>query len=280
MRDLHWREERAQYLNGFAPIPRTLLSIIFTVTPSTAGRRLLKRIWLSHRRLRRPPVDRVDFGDLRRLKPISRTFGFDSGQPIDRFYIERFLSQHAGDIRGRVLEIGDDYYTRRFGRERVVRSDVLDVNPKNVRATIVADLARGNKIPSNAFDCIICTQTLQYIFDVRAAVKTLNRILKPRGVLLATVPGIQQISHSDRRNWNDYWRFTCISMRELFNEAFQPEHVSVEAHGNVLTATAFLHGLSVGELEREELDYHDPDYEMLITVRAVKPDPVNYRARR
>jgi hypothetical protein len=34
---------------------------------------------------------------------------------------------------------------------------------------------------------------------------------------------------------------------------------------------AFLHGLLVTELRQEELDYHDPDYEMLITVRAVKP---------
>jgi hypothetical protein len=38
----------------------------------------------------------------------------------------------------------------------------------------------------------------------------------------------------------------------------------------VLTAIAFLRGLAAEELKREELDYHDPDYELIITVRAVK----------
>src|SRR3990170_7811785 len=51
---------------------------------------------------------RVRFGDLRGVEPISREFGFDRGLPVDRHYIERFLSAHSSDIRGRVLEIGDN----------------------------------------------------------------------------------------------------------------------------------------------------------------------------
>jgi hypothetical protein len=38
----------------------------------------------------------------------------------------------------------------------------------------------------------------------------------------------------------------------------------------VLAAAAFLQGLSSRELRADELDYHDPDYELLICVRAVK----------
>ena len=45
----------------------------------------------------------------------------------------------------------------------------------------------------DAFDCIIFTQTLHFIYDVRLAIQTLHRILKPGGVLLATFPGISQI---------------------------------------------------------------------------------------
>jgi hypothetical protein len=48
-------------------------------------------------------------------------------------------------------------------------------------------------------------------------------------------------------------------------------HVTVQAHGNVLAAMAFLHGLVSEELRQDELDYFDPDYEVLITIRAVKP---------
>src|ERR687895_460818 len=77
----------------------------------------------ARRRLRRlgawPPVGSLRLGSLRRVTPISRNYGFDRGTPIDRHYIERFLTRHAGDVRGRVLEVGDDEYTRRFGGERV-----------------------------------------------------------------------------------------------------------------------------------------------------------------
>jgi len=38
----------------------------------------------------------------------------------------------------------------------------------------------------------------------------------------------------------------------------------------VLAAVAFLHGLAAEDLRPEELDYHDADYELLITVRAIK----------
>jgi SAM-dependent methyltransferase len=231
------------------------------------------RRWLraKQRRLEQwPPVGFVRFGSLRRLQPISRVFGFDRGLCIDRYYIENFLAQHAEDIQGHVLEIGDDTYTRRFGGEGVVRSDVLHVWDDNPKATIVADLTCANHIPSDTFDCIIFTQTLQFIYEMRAALWHLCRILKPNGVLLATFPGISQISRYDMDRWGDFWRFTTLSARRLFEEVFPPENVTVKAYGNVLAAVAFLHGLAAEELKREELDYHDPDYELIITVRAVK----------
>ncbi|NIV33023.1 MAG: methyltransferase, partial [Anaerolineae bacterium] len=71
-----------------------------------------------------PPVGGVRFGGLRRVTPISQRFGYDRGRPIDRYYIEGFLAQHANDVRGRVLEIGDDSYTRQFGGNRVTTRDV------------------------------------------------------------------------------------------------------------------------------------------------------------
>ncbi len=62
---------------------------------------------------------RIRFGSLHRLKPVSRLFGFDRGQPIDRYYIEHFLQSHVNDIRGRVLEVGDRDYMCKFGGNRV-----------------------------------------------------------------------------------------------------------------------------------------------------------------
>ncbi len=212
----------------------------------------------------------VYFGSLRRVTPISRVFGFDRGLPIDRYYIERFLSAHATDICGRVLEIGDATYTRKFGGTRVTSSDVLHVVEGNAEATIIADLACADHIPSNSFDCIILPQTLQFIYNIQAAIQTLHRILKGGGVLLATFPGISQISRYDMERWGEYWRFTTLSAKRLFEEGFPLGDVKVEADGNVLTAIAFLHGLVADEFKQEELDYRDPDYEVLITVRSVK----------
>ena len=74
---------------------------------------------------------------LARLQPLSRVWGFDRGLPIDRYYIERFLAANARSIRGRILEVADDHYTRRFGHG-VLASDVLNVAAGDPRTTIVA----------------------------------------------------------------------------------------------------------------------------------------------
>lgn len=132
------------------------------------------------------------------------------------------------------------------------------------------DLTNAPHIPSDTFDCIILTFTLQFIFDIRAALRTVARILKPDGVVLVLVPGISQISRFDMENWGDYWRLTSLSTRLLFEEVFHPSDVTISTYGNVLSATASLQGLISSELRREELDYHDRDYELLIGIRAVK----------
>jgi len=206
---------------------------------------------------------------LRRVTPISQHWGLDRGFPIDRYYVEEFLARYAADIRGRVLEIEDDMYTRQFGSNRVTRRDVLHVVAGNPRATLVGDLTCADHIASNTFDCIILTQTLHLIYDTRAVLQTLHRILKPGGVVLATFPGITRISHKE---WADswFWGFTSASARRLFEEVFSVANVRVQSHGNILVAVAFLHGLAIEDIQREALDYHDNDYEVLITVRAVK----------
>ena len=217
-----------------------------------------------------PPVGSVRFGDLKRTDPISRRFGGDRGTPLDRYYVEGFLSRHAADIRGRVLEIGEDLYTRRFGGDRVGRSEVLDVDASNPNATYVADLTDCPHVPSESFDCLILTQTLHMIYDVRAVLRTARRILAPRGVVLATIPGISQIDCGGGRDtW--FWHLTPRCARLLFEEAFPPGSVQVEPHGNVLAAVAFLHGLALEEMDARDLDVLDPFYPVITGVRAVKP---------
>jgi GT2 family glycosyltransferase len=243
--------------------------------PPRLGARLLARL----DPLYAPPPGRVSMGNMRRVHPISRDFGFDRGTPVDRYYMERFLALHASDVRGRVLEIGDDSYTRRFGAGRVQVSDVLNVHPAGGSTTIVSDLAVGAGIPDDAFDCMIITQTLHLLWDVAAGVRTMLRALKPGGVLLLTVPGT--VSQLDAGEWRStwYWGFGPLAVQRLFDEIFGESRIEMMVHGNVLASTAFLQGLAAEELEPAELDEHDPRYPLLITVRAVKAGGAPYADR-
>jgi SAM-dependent methyltransferase len=242
--------------------------LLARVLPGWAHRQLGSRIMGESYR---PPAGKLDFGSFRRVAPVSRQFGYDRGLPIDRYYIEGWLGRRALDVRGSVLEVGDDTYTRRFGGDRVFRRHVLHLFSGIDGASFVADLSDGAQLPDDAFDCVILAQTLHLIYEVRAAIRTLHRILRPGGVLLATFPGVSQRSDDE---WAAYWcwGFTSLSASRLFSEVFDPGMVTVESHGNVLAAVSFLEGLAAAELSTEELDVKDPAYPVVLSVRAVKSD--------
>ncbi len=255
--------------SGLRGVPWRATASVFALAPAAfctvATRRFLKALRSRLARIRKS----VRFGDLRRLRPISPHFGYDRGKPVDRRYIEDFLSRHAEDIKGRVLEVGDNTYTLQYGGARVAHSDILHVSPDNSRATLVGDLAQGDNLPSGAFDCIVLTQTLHLIFDVHKAIATLHRMLKPGGVLLITVPGVSSI---DRGEWGPswYWSLSPAALCRLLEEKFDNAIISVTAYGNVLAAISFLHGLAEHELSPAELDAYDPQYPMIVAARAVK----------
>jgi SAM-dependent methyltransferase len=209
----------------------------------------------------------VEWADLRRREPFSSDWGFERGKPIDRHYIEQFLAAYRDDIHGRVLEVQDSAYTRQFGAGRVTESDVLDIDPTNRAATIVADLCGAETIPARGYDCIILTQTLHLIYDMARALTRCARLLRPGGVLLATLPCLSRVDPAAGLD-GDCWRLTEASARALFAAAFPPERVEVHAYGNVLAGTAFLYGLSGDDVGAEELGVLDPYFPVLLGVRA------------
>lgn len=211
----------------------------------------------------------MSVGRARSSKPLCRHYGYSRGTPIDRFYIEQFLDKHQGDIRGRVLEIGDDAYSKRFGRSKVTAQDILHVLEGTPGATIVGDLAKPGVIPTAAFDCIIVTQTLQLIFDVSRALAQLHQALRPGGVLLMTVPGITSI---DRGEWGESWNwsFTETAIGRLLAQSFNDGQVDVSTFGNLFAATAFLHGAAVEEVSRSRLRKLDKAYPVTVAARAVR----------
>lgn len=217
----------------------------------TILRRIFKPSWLYF--LSRP------------LKPLSPNYGSNRGEPIDRYYIEKFLTENAGLIKGFCLEVENDHYCKKFGT--VSKCDVLDLNQNNPNATIVADLRNMTKTPDNTYDCLILTQVFQFIDDCETAIKECRRILKPGGVLLATLPFMSRIDGRAGVK-GDFWRFTTASAQYLFGRHFT--NLEVRSWGNVLSGTAFWVGMAQEELSQKELDHNDQDFPVIISVKAIK----------
>lgn len=195
--------------------------------------------------------------------PFRRDFGAVEGTPLDRYYIGRFLDANRHHIRGDVLEIAETTYTKKYGAD-VTKSHVLHAVEGNKEATIVGDLVSGSGIPKNAYDAIICTQTMHVLNDPWAAIRTIYEILRPNGVALLTFPGITQVSRYDMDRWGDYWRFTDKSARFLCEKDFGTNAVDVQSYGNVFAAVCLLHGVVLEEVETQKLDISDQDYPLII----------------
>jgi SAM-dependent methyltransferase len=216
------------------------------------------------------PLGSVDWGTLRRQEPISNRWGFDRGQPIDRYYIENFLARHADDIRGHCLELMNADYTHGFGKERITQADVLDINPRNPKATIVGDLLDPATLAPATYDCIILTQTLQVLFHPGLALRHCSSALRPGGVLLVTVPCFCRYSPHPV----DYWRFTASSLSRLIEENTDDDADDVASYGNLIASIGFLQGMATSELQPEELDLQDDRFPIVATARLRKPQAV------
>jgi SAM-dependent methyltransferase len=213
------------------------------------------------------PPGSVRWGSLRRTTPFNRSWGYGRGTPIDRVYIEEFLARHATDVRGACLEILNADYTNRFGGARVTSSDVLDINPANTAATIVADLGEPDSLPAERFDCAIFTQTLHLVPDMGTALANIWRALSRGGVLLLTVPAVGR--HEARGFDHDRWRVTSTGLEWLLT-GLSDASPEVTSYGNVLSCAAFLYGLAAEELSPAELQAFDREFPLVVAARVRK----------
>jgi SAM-dependent methyltransferase len=223
----------------------------------------------ANRMIRNLPGRRVRWGSLRRVRPFSDCYGWDRGLPIDRHYIERFLARHAGAIRGEVLEVRDPDYAVRFGGERLVRAHVVDIDPANPKATLIADVTREGSLPAEAYDAIIMTQTLHMTEDDEAGFRTLWDALRPGGTILFSGPCVGRVDHELTEL--DSWRYTPNGLRRTLARVLPGADVEVEGFGNVLAGAAYLFGIAVQELTPRELDVADPAFPIVVCAAIRKP---------
>lgn len=215
--------------------------------------------------LRRPYFFRFLLPD----QPASRVFGSDRGQPIDRYYINRFILSHANDICGDVLEIGDPDYTKKYGRN-FKSLTVLHYEKSTYSPTIIGNLERHETLPEEKFDCFICPQTFQYIYNFEKGIQGAYKMLREGGVLLATLPAISQTSVGKGDSWKEFWRFREETVLRGFGNVFGEKQIKVESFGNVKVGASFYYGLALEDIPADCLDVYDPNYPFLFTVRAIK----------
>ena len=224
---------------------------------------MLKKIYLFFYRKLNPAPSNVKIG----LQPVSRLFGFDRGTPIDRFYVNKFIEGNADLINGSVLEVGDNQYTKQYGTN--VNQSVVIAGSVDDAECFDVDLTNKDSFSLiGVFDCVIATQVLNFIYDIKSAVEGLHSLTKPGGTAIITLAGLAQISRYDADQWGDYWRLTNMSAQRIFEELF--ETVEVQTFGNVRSATAFMQGLSAEELTSRELEYFDQDYQVVICIKATR----------
>jgi SAM-dependent methyltransferase len=212
-------------------------------------------------------VRRARWGNLRRVRPFSDRYGFDRGHAIDRYYIDRFVESCADDIRGRVLEVADPRYAGAHS-DGITRIDVLDVDPRNPAATVVADLDDAGSLPVGVYDCVVLTQTLQYTADPRLALANIWASLVEGGVLLLSVPACSRVDRGLRDR--DSWRVTPVGLSRLLTASCPGADMRVAGYGNVLTCAAFLFGLAAEELRPTELDVVDEAFPLVTCARVAK----------
>lgn len=212
-----------------------------------------------------------DIGLIQQLstKPVSKVFGSERGKAVDRYYIEEFLQENAEYIYGVVMEVANNNYTKMYGRDKVSKSVVSHVKGWG-KDSVVCNFETGEGVVENSIDCLICTQTLQYIFDLSSAIKNIYKMLKPGGAALITVPGIKPLCEYDNDKWGEQWSFTYNCLKKLCSMVASEDDYKVIQYGNAKIATAYLYGLCVEELKTSDFEYQDSQYPFLICARITK----------
>lgn len=226
----------------------------------TAIKALLGPRWTTWARTVTRGLERPSWGNLRRVAPLSQVYGFDRGTPIDRYYVDKFLSSRRDLISGRILEIQTTDHARRYSGVATVMH-TLDVNSA-FHPTYLCDLGSADVVPPGSYDCFLLPNTLCFLRDLDAALRHARRIVRSGGVILATVPVFVPLTP----DVPDFWHASADGWRVVAERVWPDCHTSVETHGNCLAAAAAMYGVAAEELTAAELDVIDPRYPVLVTI--------------
>ena len=199
--------------------------------------------------------------------PLERDFGIRRGIPIDRYYIEKFLSEN-NCISGNVLEIGDNRYSKKFGKNII--SHVLRGKNGMDYINLDGSLLEYETLSNyGLFNTLIITNVLSFIFDHNKALENLSKIIDKGGKCLITVNGLSGMSNYDNDRWGDYWRYSEKSLSKLLRKYFK--QFEIKSYGNASTAAGIILGLTKEDYSEQILDILDKSYPVVICAKAWDP---------
>ena len=204
-------------------------------------------------------------------KFLSNDYGDSRGTPITRFYIQHFFLNLNHFDWGNCLEFEDNRYIDQFGKNVTKYNTFKFSNEYSDKDNlIIGDLTKITFLPKERFDFIVCTNVLNFIFDFESAIEGIYKMLKKEGKCIITLDGpSSHISRYDMERWGDYWRFTNLSAKKVFERSnFKIEQTTV--YGNPYACSAQLNGFSIQDIDQSKLFPSDKDYQLLIALYLTK----------
>jgi SAM-dependent methyltransferase len=127
--------------------------------------------------------------------------------------VGRLIDQH---VTGRCLDAGSGRapYKARL-EERGVEVLTIDIENRSGDVDIIGDLQNMPAVASASVDAVICTEVLEHVPDPAAALGEIERVLRPGGVLVLSVPHLSPIHEAP----HDFYRYTCFGLSHLLSKA-------------------------------------------------------------
>ncbi|PSB22356.1 methyltransferase [filamentous cyanobacterium CCP2] len=210
-----------------------------------------------------PAIGSINWGDFRRLAPLCHITGFTRGNPIDRYYLQKFVDEIREQVVGDVLEVGGvpkDREFYQFDRAKTYRIMNLEAG---AGVDLVGDVHDPDLVEPDSLDSLVIFNVLEHCYAPWIAVENIHRWLKPGGKCFCMVPNAQRLH--DRPG--DFWRPLPDGVNWLFRSFSQKQ---LYVYGNPLTVLASFHGVGYEELTPAELDAFHPDYPVSTCIVATK----------
>jgi len=152
--------------------------------------------------------------------------------------LKQAISQYG---RGEVLDIGcgNKPYAALF-TDQTTRYIGVDIEQSHLQKVDIICPATDIPLPDASFDTVLCTQTIEHVFDHRQLLSEAFRLLRPGGHLILSGPfywPLHEVPH-------DFFRFTRYGFEQLLVTAgFSVQSIEENGGSWALTGQALIHSL-------------------------------------